>query len=121
MITTDSTFSQDEVIVLKGYRNDIFEIINSTKEYIMQNDCSLLKLDISSLNMVDSVKLAVLCSTYHFSKYPTGKITWIVRDEMTRKQIEFLKLDNVEVNLKKIKHNYVSCDKSFNQFLRLCK
>lgn len=123
MTTTDPIKQKhsEAVLTIDSYQNNIFEIINETKKFIMQNDCRLLDIDIMGLNMIDAVKVCVLCSTFHFSKYCSGKIKWIVKDEIVKSQIELLKLDNIEVDVKRAKRNYVDFSQAFNHVLSLCK
>jgi hypothetical protein len=62
-----------------------------------------------------------LSSTYHFAKYNDGKIKWFVKDENTKKQIEMLNLDNIEIAIKYVKKSYVDIDRNFVRKLRICK
>ncbi len=105
-------------LTLQKYKEDIFEKVNEIKEYINDNDCQILCIDISGLNMIDTTKICVLCSTFHFSKYPTGKITWYVKDETTRNLIKRLKLSNTEVLLVAKKSKYIDFEQSAKRFLR---
>lgn len=103
---------------IKKYDKDIFEKINEVKQYITNNDCQSLCVDISSLNMIDTTKICVLCSTFHFAKYPNGKITWYVKDEITRNLIKRLKLSNTDILLIMRKSKYIDFEPSTKRFLK---
>jgi len=44
------------------------------KRYINKNNCPEITLDLSGLNIIDALKIVVLSSTYHYRKYPEGKL-----------------------------------------------
>lgn len=104
-----------------NYKDSIFEAINEAKDYISRNECRLLSIDISGLNMIDATKVCVLASTFHYAKYCGGRIKWFVRDENIKNQIEMLRLDNTEVDVKKARKSYVDNDVDFVRKLTLCK
>ena len=111
---------QEAILKVGNYKSSIFEAVSEAKHYITYNDCKFLSIDISKLNLIDAVKMCILSSTFHYSKYCNGKIKWIVKDEITKEQIELLSLDNTEVEVKIIKHNYadIGCNK---RKLYVCK
>ncbi len=120
------TFPQSAMLKIERYNDNILDVIEDTKEFILKNDCFFLSVDISGLNLIDATKVCILCSTFHYAKYcgldiVGAKIKWIVKDVMTKSQIELLKLDNVEIEIKKSKHNYTDFSESFSSFIRLCK
>ncbi len=120
------TFSQSAMLKIERYNDNILDVIEDTKEFILKNDCFFLSIDISGLNLIDATKVCILCSTFHYAKYcgldiVGAKIKWIVKDAMAKSQIELLKLDNVEIEIKKSKHNYTDFSESFSSFIRLCK
>lgn len=78
----------------------INEVADTIKNFINKNKCSELEADISLLNLIDASKTALLCSTYHFSKFPEGRIYWDLRDEQTVKLIAPMKLKNMELRVK---------------------
>lgn len=104
-----------------NYKDSIFEAINEAKDYISRNECRLLSIDISGLNMIDAMKVCVLASTFHYAKYCGGRIKWFVRDENIKNQIEMLRLDNTEVDVKRARKSYVDNDVDFVRKLTLCK
>ena len=78
----------------------ISEIVERIKIFINRNKCAEFEADISLLNLVDASKTAILCSTYHFAKYPDGRILWDLRDEQTVRLIMPVKLRNMELRVK---------------------
>ena len=104
-----------------NYKDSVFEAINEAKDYISRNECRLLSIDISGLNMIDAMKVCVLASTFHYAKYCGGRIKWFVRDENIKNQIELLRLDNTEVDVKRARKSYVDNDVDFVRKLTLCK
>ena len=124
--SSSKTFSQSAMLKIERYNDNILDVIEDTKEFILKNDCFFLGIDISGLNLIDATKVCILCSTFHYAKYcgldiVGAKIKWIVKDAMAKSQIELLKLDNVEIEIKKSKHNYTDFSESFSSFIRLCK
>ncbi len=98
---------QDFCLKVECYERDIFEIINYVKKFIFENDCNCLEVDVTTLNLIDSTKVAIMCSTYHFAKYPSGRILWIVNDNETMYCIRHLKLKNVELELRPRKNETI--------------
>ncbi len=90
---------QDLYLKIDGYERDIFEIVDRVKEYILSVECPFLVVDITNLNLIDASKVGVMCSTFHFSKYPQGNITWKVNDIQTLLSIKQLKLKTVSIEL----------------------
>jgi anti-anti-sigma regulatory factor len=72
-------------------------LIESVKDYIIKNDCNFMSVDISNLHLMDAMKATVICSTYHFAKYPTGKISWISTNKELKNIIKPLNLGNTEI------------------------
>ena len=62
--------------------------------YIDNYHCEDLNVDISWLNIMDSCFVSNLCSTHHYIKYPTGKITWNVISESVKNLSNALILGN---------------------------
>lgn len=122
MTTTDSLFTQEVHLKIGNYKENIIEAINEAKDYISRNECKNLCIDASSLNLLDALKVCVLSSTYHYAKYCNeGKIKWFVKDSRTKEQIEMLKLDNVEIEIKRAKRNYTDFGERFTRKLSICK
>ena len=116
-----SNYEQEATLKVGNYKASIFEAVYEAKDYISRNDCRYLSIDISGLNMIDALKVCVLSSTFHFAKYPDGKIKWFVRDEKIKNQIELLRLDTTIVEIKKARKNYVDTEKGFVRNLTICK
>ncbi len=85
----------------------IKEIQLSKNDFIIVLESASLKLpyktmqdkyviDISSLNLIDATKYAILCSTYCFIKNFKKKICWLVADEEIKRAISILRLKNTE-------------------------
>ncbi len=118
---TESLYGQEVFLKIGNYQTDVFEAVNETKHYIANNDCPFLSIDISGLNAIDALKVCVLASTYHFAKYCRGRIRWFVKDRMIKEQIEMLKLDSVEIEVKMPRRNYADFGEIPLRNLRLCR
>lgn len=121
MTSTDSLYGQEAFLKVGNYQCNIFEAINEAKDYITRNDCPFLNIDISGLNLIDALKVCVLSSTFHYAKYCNGRIKWVVRDNRIKEQIELLKLDNVDIEVKHIRRNYADFGKGFVRSLKICR
>lgn len=73
------------------------EIVESIKNYIKDHDCPRLLMDISKLNVLDASKVTVLCSTYHWAKYPNGQISWKISSPEIKDIIKPLDLGNIQL------------------------
>jgi anti-anti-sigma regulatory factor len=65
------------------------------------NNCKNMDIDISTLNFIDAAKVCILCSTFHFAKYIDGRIRWLVKDEIVKRQIMPMKLSNIEIETRR--------------------
>lgn len=72
-------------------------LIESIKNYIHENDCPNLAMDISHLNILDASKVTVLCSTYHWAKYPNGKISLLINSSDVGDLVNPLDLGNIKL------------------------
>ena len=52
-----------------------FKLEETIKNYIKSSRSAEIEIDLSSLNIIDSVKVLVLSSAYHYTKHPDGKLT----------------------------------------------
>lgn len=75
---------------------DARNLVESIKSYINDNHCPRLSMDVSHLNIIEASQVAILCSTYHWAKYPQGKISWKVRSEEVKEIIAPLNLGNIK-------------------------
>ena len=121
-----SSNSQQTLLRVSNYNGRIIDVIEETKKFIMNNNCFFLSVDISGLNLIDATKMCILCSTFHYSKYcgldiAGAKVKWVVKDEFTKSQIEMLKLDNIEIEVKKARRNYADYDIRTPRVLSICK
>ncbi len=76
---------------------DAVNIVASIKNYIEKHDCPYLSMDISNLNIIDASKVTILCSTYHWAKYPEGKISWKIASKEVKELINPLNLGNISL------------------------
>jgi|GEM_PF-841069 len=80
--------------------SQVNEVIERITGFINKHKCDEFEADISLLNLIDASRTALLCSTYHFAKYPEGRIYWDLRDEQTRELIAPMRLVNMELRVK---------------------
>ena len=90
---------QKNFLTILDYDNSVFEIIDYIKEHIRKKDCEKLEIDISRLSLLDAGKVAILCSVYHFTKYPSGSVCWHVSNNETKKIIQSMVLKNAAINV----------------------
>lgn len=86
--------------VVQDYNQDSNEVVSQIKSYISKSDCKDLDIDICRLSFMDACKVSTLCSTFHFAKYDSGKINWIVENETIKNTINLLKLKNTKITVK---------------------
>ncbi len=121
-MTTDLIYSQETYLKVGNYKENVIEAVNEAKDFISRYDCPNLSIDVSGLNMMDALKVCVLSSTYHYAKYcKSGKVKWFVKDSLIKEQIEMLKLDNVEIEVKRAKRSYTDFGERFSRRLSICK
>lgn len=70
--------------------------IDSVEKHIKYTDCNYMTLDISKLNPLEASKIAVLCSTNHYLKYPQGIVDCIVKTTKMQEIIKPLTLGNMK-------------------------
>lgn len=76
---------------------DALKLAESIKDYIKDNDCPALSMDVSHLNLMDASKVTIVCSTYHWAKYPNGKISWKISTPALKELIKPLCLGNIKL------------------------
>lgn len=91
---------QNNFLTINTSNYGVKETICTLNEYILHQDCEQLKIDISSLNIIDAMKIGTMCSTSHFIKYPFGTIEWIVKDVETQNLLKNLALKTVKFTIK---------------------
>lgn len=79
------------------YEKNALNIVESINNYIRDNDCPHLAMDISHLNVIDASKVTLLCSTFHWSKYPEGKISWKISSNDIKDLVNPLSLGNIRL------------------------
>ena len=82
---------------IKETFKDAITLVETIKNYIYEHDCPDLSMDISYLNIIDASRVTVLCSTYHWSKYPDGKISWLINSEDIKDIVKPLNLGNINL------------------------
>lgn len=82
---------------LDSYGKNTLNIVESTKNYINSHHCPKLSMDVSHLNIIEASKVAILCSTYHWAKYPDGKISWKIASKEVKDIIKPLNLGNIRL------------------------
>ena len=72
------------------------EAIEQIKSYIETNSCKEMDIDISFMNIIDSCYVSTMCSSYHYIKYPEGKINWIISSELVKNFNQDFSLGNTD-------------------------
>lgn len=75
--------------------SNTIDIVEKVKNYIQKNDCPDLSMDISHLNIIDASKVSIICSTYHWAKYPNGKINWLINSSEVNDLVSPSNLGNI--------------------------
>lgn len=86
--------------IFKIKKSNSFNVFESIEIFLKKTRQDKLEVDISELNLIEASRMALLCSTRFFAKYPDKKIRWSVADEETKKIISNLKLNNMELGIK---------------------
>lgn len=92
---TQTVFKEDFTFSEEG--NNTINLVESIKNYIHEHDCPTLSMDISRLNIIDASKVTILCSTYHWAKYPNGQISWKIGSEEVKELVNPLNLGNIQL------------------------
>lgn len=92
---TQNELKKEYTITKNG--DDSNNMIESIKTYIHEHDCPNLYMDVSHLNIIDASKVTVLCSTYHWAKYPNGEISWKINSPEIKELINPLSLGNIRL------------------------
>lgn len=93
----EKTTLQKDNFLLPERENNTINLVNSIKNYIHEHDCPNLSMDISYLNIIDASKVTILCSTYHWAKYPNGEISWKISSNEIKEIIKPLNLGNIRL------------------------
>lgn len=73
--------------------NSAVEYLN---DYIENNNCKNMSVDISLMNVIDSCYVASICSAKHYTKYPDGRILWKISSELVKELNRDLSIGNEE-------------------------
>jgi len=76
--------------------NLTFKNIDDFKLYIDKNKKTDFSLDISSMNIFDSIQFAVLSSEYFYKKYPFEKLKCKLPSDDVKTLISSFKVQNLE-------------------------
>jgi len=74
----------------------IVDLESSSLKLNYQNTPNKLIVDISTMNLIKAVQIAIMCSTYCFIKDFKKKICWVVADNEIKRAISILRLRNIE-------------------------
>lgn len=74
----------------------VIEYENSSLNLKSYFDCENIYVDISNLNLINSIKTAILTSTYCFLNDFHKNICWLVKDIEIKKSISILCLKNTK-------------------------
>jgi len=82
---------------ISAFGHNTINMVESIKKYINEHDCPTLSMDISRLNIIDASKVTILCSTYHWAKYPNGEISWKISSDEIKNLINPQDLGNIRL------------------------
>jgi len=94
---TRNILKREQRAVTNPCHSDALQIVESVKKYIFEHECPKLSMDISHLNIIDASKVTLLCSTYHYAKYPHGEISWFINSAEVHNLIKPLTLGNIRL------------------------
>lgn len=87
----------NEELIIDEQTNNTVSLVESIKNYITDHDCPNLSMDISHLNILEASKVTAVCSTYHWAKYPNGKINWKISSTEIQDLVTPLSLGNINL------------------------
>ncbi|MBR1618065.1 hypothetical protein IJ670_07935 [bacterium] len=87
----DIKLSKDEFTVLFDNSSLKFQYTQEPERFV---------IDISTMNIVNATKIAILTSTYCFINNFKKKLCWLVGDDETMRAISILRLKNIEQKIK---------------------
>lgn len=73
------------------------DLLEKFKDYVNKYDCPEVTLDLSYMNIMDAAKVMILSSTYHFQKYPSGKVKCKVYSKNIKNILPYLIPNNLEL------------------------
>lgn len=81
------------------YEKHVSETINLIKQFVWMNQNEEMSIDLRHFNVFDTIKIAVSVSVYHKAVFENGKITWIIKNDVTFNALKNFKLDNMDIIL----------------------
>lgn len=85
---------QEETIhITKSKPADTVDFLSN---YIENNFCENMSVDISLMNILDACYVSTICSAKHYIKYPNGKIKWKISSKLVSEFNSDLELGNSE-------------------------
>lgn len=72
------------------------EAVKFINSYIDKYHCESVNIDISNLNIIDACYVTTACATKHYTKYPTGKISWKISSRLIKEFNRDMELGNSE-------------------------
>ena len=76
---------------------DAKKFVNKIKRKINESDCPRLDLNLSEFPLIEAAKVLTMASTYHFNKYPKGRVKCQVRDPQMKNVLSGFNLRNLEL------------------------
>lgn len=86
-----------EDFIIDETGSNMIDLVQEIKDYIYKNDCPKLSMDVSHLNIIDASKVTIICSTYHWAKYPNGEISWKINSPEIKEFVKPLNLGNIRL------------------------
>lgn len=87
----------EESFELAEGEDNAIVLVEKIKNYIEKNDCPKMSMDVTHLNMMDASKVTIICSTYHWAKYPDGEISWVINSPEIKELVKPLNLGNIRL------------------------
>lgn len=94
---TIQTNLSEEIKLPDFHNGNTIDFINNIKNYIRDNHCPSMSMDISNLNIIDASQVTIICSTYHWAKYPKGKISWLISSSELKDIVKPMNLGNIKL------------------------
>ena len=73
--------------------------VDFISDYIANNSCENMSVDISFMNILDACYVSTVCSAKHYIKYPNGKIKWKISSELVKEFNSRLELGNTDYEM----------------------
>ncbi len=71
--------------------------LDEIKSFVDKFDCPEFSIDLSSLNIIDAMKVLMLSSAYHYGRYPDGRIFCRCMSDEIISLIEGVAISNFEL------------------------